>query len=154
MTTRNRRRTGRRNARGKRAREGAVMVEAVIVITALTAFFAWSLYMHRLAAAKLDSVYSARREAWKEGLAGCGSDGGFDIKSLVTSFSNDENTDVDGFFATGKRVSKQDSRQVTASRPLSVTGNIKSMTVFPCTIVPPRSDPIGDPSGWVFDLFM
>jgi len=152
MTTSNTARRKRRRA--QRGRTGAVMVEAVIVISALAAFFAWALYMHRLASAKIDSLYTARREVWAAALAGCGADGGFDLKSLVTSFSGNDDTDAMGWLPIGKRVSRDVTRQVTASSPLTASATLSSTAVFPCTIVPPKSDPIGDPTGWVFDLFM
>jgi len=141
-------------SRTRHAREGAVAVEALIVISALALFFAWTLYMQRLASAKLDGIYTARREAWSASLAGCGAQGGFDLKTALSSFTNHDDTDATGFLSLGKRVSKQATREVKASAPLSASATLTSMAVFPCTIVPPQHDPISDPTGWVFDLFM
>jgi hypothetical protein len=140
--------------RRKRTRTGAVMVEAVLVVSALAGLFAWHLYMQRLTTAKLDSMYAARSAAWKEAMSGCGDEGGFDIRSAVTSFTHKEDTDATGWLGLGKRIAREDSRSESASSPLSVSGTVHSKTLFPCTLVPPRADPIGDPSGWVFDLFL
>ena len=88
-------RSGDRPSRSskRRAREGAVAVEALVVISTLALGFAWSLYMQRLSTAKLEGLYDARQQAWNEALAGCGAQGGFDLKSAVTSFA--QNDDVD-----------------------------------------------------------
>ena len=126
----------------RRQRAGAVLVEGLLVATVLTGLLAWSIYLHRLTAAKLETLYAARYQAWKTAISGCADQGGFGLKSMVESFSLSFNT------------TQFNALQVAATTPIQENATVRSTTVFPCNSIKPKVDPIGDPLGWVSALFL
>jgi hypothetical protein len=70
----------RRNAPSRSKRQGAVLVEGLIVAGLLTLFLACGVFVHALYSAKIASVARARQEAWGQALPGC--EGGLSMMLL------------------------------------------------------------------------
>lgn len=138
----------------RRQRAGAVLVEGLLVATVLTGLLAWSIYLHRLTAAKLETLYAARYQAWKTAISGCADQGGFGLKSMVESFKNDELADPGEWFSLSFNTTQFNALQVAATTPIQEDATVRSTTVFPCNSIKPKVDPIGDPLGWVSALFL
>jgi hypothetical protein len=58
-------------ARVRRRRQGAALVEGLIVASLLTLFLAGAVFIHGLYSAKLQSIARAREQAWARALPGC-----------------------------------------------------------------------------------
>jgi hypothetical protein len=129
-------------ARQKRARrEGGVLIESVMVVSAMMAIFGLLALVHHAAAADIDSLQQARSDAWRQATAGCPS-GGFNLKDMVGGLARGELPIPDAYLPT-----HFSSATATHRRG---SGNASRSVRIPCNSRPSSSD---EASGdWVFDV--
>jgi hypothetical protein len=80
----------------ERRRQGAVMVEAIVVLSTMVLMLALILFVHNLASTDIQAAQTARSQAWTAAMNGCG-EGGFDFKSMLRGLKSGELPIPDSF---------------------------------------------------------
>ena len=138
----------RRPSNARRAREGAVMVEAVISVSVLTLMFAGLVFLHRLALADIKNTQEARFQAWNKAMNGCQHQD-FDLASMVSEVAHGNLPLPDSFVPTG---SAEASASTRVEGILSFAGaTVTRVARIPCRSLPVRAPP--SPGAWLFDIF-
>jgi hypothetical protein len=136
----------RRPQRQRRQREGAVLVEAVIVAAALVSLFGCVLVVQLYASLQLQKLDEAREEAWRKSMNGCGSEEPL-LADMASELLHGKFPFPDGIVPSG----------LSASRTLSVKGVFSATghkeIYFICNPRPGRKKPMTDMAGWVLELF-
>lgn len=133
----------------RRAREGAVVVEAVIALSAIVLMCGLITFLHDAYAASLRTRQQAREEAWRQALTGCTDNSG-DAMSLVDALRSGE-LPIPDTFSAGQDASGHAQRSISGfgGHHVSITRDVN----LPCNT---RASQVGNAEGgqWVFDLFM
>lgn len=130
----------------KRRREGAVLVEGVIVAASLVCLFGCVLIVRLYASLQLAKLDEAREEAWRNAMRGCGSEEPLLI-DMARELVSGEFPFPDGIVPS----------LLSAERSFSVTGVFeatghKAMKLV-CNPRPGKEKPMSDMAGWVIELF-
>ncbi|MEY4581099.1 MAG: hypothetical protein RL701_5802 [Pseudomonadota bacterium] len=69
--------------RAAKAREGAVLVEGVIVAASMVILFGCILVIHLYCSLQISKLDEARTEVWNSSMPGCGGDDAFDVRGMT-----------------------------------------------------------------------
>lgn len=135
-------------ARTRRARQGAVLVEAIIGLAMLVLLCGLITFLHDVYAASLRMHQQAREDAWARALAGCTGDSA-DAVSLVDALRSGE-LPIPNSFGVGEDVTGRAQRSVSGVAGQHV--DIARELSLRCNT---RPSEVGNAEGgqWVFELF-
>lgn len=136
------------NRRRRRARSGAVMVEAVIATSALCALFGCLLLIHLYCSLQLSKLDEAREEVWNTSLPGCGSQDVYEIKAMVTQLRSGSEPGPPEWAIPRERSA---ARSFSARGLFSVSG--KREIRFVCNPRPTQKT-MNETVQWVLDVFL
>ena len=132
----------------RRRREGAVLVESIVVASALILMFACIGFVHRLAAADLHALQEARFQAFTDALDGC-PDRGSSLQSVVSDLTSG-GIPLPDAFVPSHSASATSERSVAGLLP-GATRSVRHTLRIPCRTVPSREGQ--QPGSWLFELF-
>ena len=135
-------------ARARRARtDGSVLLESLIVISAMMGIFGLMAFIHRAALADIDSLQQARADAWRHAVQGCPTDG-VSLRDIASGLARGELPLPDAFLPTNFSTANA-TRTVSRTRGGSTEQATRGVRI-PCNSEPASSDEsAGD---WIFDV--
>lgn len=132
----------------RKRQQGAVMVEALIVLSMLILMFALIIFVHDVASADIQAAQNARMQAWQRAMQGCSEDG-FAFRSMLEGLKEGELPIPDSFIPshTAEGASSATVRGVFGKHVRRVSHVLK----IPCASKHTASE--GDVSGdWLMNL--
>jgi hypothetical protein len=130
----------------KQRREGAVLVEGVIVAAAMVCLFGCVLIVHLYGSLQLQRLDEAREQAWREAMQGCGGDEPV-LQDMARELLSGEFPFPDGILPSARSA----SRSFSVRGVFSATGQKEIR--FLCGPQPSGDRPLTDMAGWVLGLF-
>jgi hypothetical protein len=134
--------------RRSNAKQGAVMVEAVIAATALVSLFGCVLLIHLYCSLQLTKLDEAREEVWNNSLPGCGSEDTFNVNGLLGELKSGSEPGPPDWAIPSERHA---ARTFSARGIFSVSGQREIR--FVCNPKPTRKT-MNETVQWVLDAFL
>jgi len=141
--------TQRERAQKRRVRQqGAVMVEAVMIVGGLVIMYMGTSFMHQLTTAHVRAFQEARAKAWSAAMNGC-EEQDVDLRSMATGLLQGRLPVPPSIL--GVSMSEASDTQSYWDMLRHEQGSARSRVTMPCS--PRGAQPSGSAGDWLLDLF-